>query len=104
MAQDTMCFPYERNIVINALYDTIEDLGLCLDWSDSVGGTLVVSSRENLGKIHIGLFSSASKNQTYLECSPKDPGSAFAERWIPVILDEVNGRIKYLEQMEGSEM
>ena len=37
------CFPYEKSIVINALYDAIEALGLCLVCSDSLRGTLTVS-------------------------------------------------------------
>jgi hypothetical protein len=30
MSVHARCFPYEKSIVINALYDTIEVLGLCL--------------------------------------------------------------------------
>ena len=55
MTSRRRCFSYEKNIVINALYDTIEALGLSLDSSNSMRGTLIVSDTKHTGKMRIAL-------------------------------------------------
>ncbi len=93
MAQQSQCFPYEKSIVINALYDTIEALGLKLESSNSSRGTLIVSNA-NTGKMRIALGFGANANQTQVDIYPEDGGMSFAEEWGPVVLDEIAGRIR----------
>ena len=57
------CFP-RKSIVINALYDTIEALGLRLDSSDSEMGTLIVSDVGRTGSMHIALDNSVHSRYT----------------------------------------
>ena len=96
MAQQSRCFPLEKNIVINAVYDTIEALGLKLESSNSSRGTLIVSDGSHTGKMRVALGFGANVNQTQVEVYPEDGGAGFAEKWSPVILDEIEGRIRWV--------
>lgn len=99
MGSQSLCFPYEKNIVINALYDTIEALGLSIDSSNSARGTLVVSDTEHTGKMRIALGFGVKPNQTQVEFFSGDSNGSFVERWSPVVLDELSGRMKHLHQL-----
>lgn len=99
MASNSLCFPFEKSIVINALYDTIEALGLCLDKSNSARGTLIVTDAEHTEKMRIALSFDIIKNQTLVEIFPDDPGARIVEVWSPVIMDEISGRMKHLHQL-----
>ncbi len=94
MASDSRRYPYEKSIILGALYDTIEALGLRLDSSNSARGTLIVSDAEQTGKLRIALGVGASTAQTQVEVFQEDADSAFAESWRPVILDELDGMIQ----------
>ena len=103
MASRSRCFPYEKSVLINALYDTIEALGLSLDGSDSMGGTLVVSGAERIGKLRIALGFGANANQTQVEVFPEESNVRFAEIWTPIILDELAGKMKRMHPLERGE-
>lgn len=100
MESTSLCFPYEKNIVINALYDTIEALGLSIDSSNSARGTVVVSDAENTGKMRIALGFGAKPNQTQVEFFSGDSNGSFVERWSPIVLDELSGRMKWLHHLK----
>lgn len=103
MASQSRCFPYEKNIVINALYDTIEALGLSLDSSNSMRGTLIVSDTEHTGKMRIALSFDVGKDQTQVEIFPEDTGINITEVWSTVVLDELSRGMKHLHQLvQGS--
>lgn len=93
------CFAYEKNIVINALYDTIEALGLSLDSSNSMRGTLIVSDTKHTGRMRIALSFDAGKDQTQVEIYPVDSGIDITEIWGTVILDELSGKMEHLNQL-----
>lgn len=97
------CFPYEKSIVINALYDTIDALGLSLDSSNSVRGTLIVSDKEHTGKMRIALDTVSGTSQTQVRIYPEDSGRSFAETWVPVVMDELTGRMKRVYHFERGE-
>jgi hypothetical protein len=99
MTSQRRCFPYEKNIVINALYDTIEALGLYLDSSNSMRGTLIVSDTEHTGKMRIALGFDAGKDHTQVEIFPDDTGIDVTEIWGTVVLDELSGRMMHLHQL-----
>jgi hypothetical protein len=101
MESPSLYFPYEKNIVINALYDTIEALGLSIDNSNSARGTVVVSDAESTGKMRIALDFCAKSNQTQVKFFSWDSNESFVERWSPVVLDELSGRMKWLHQLKG---
>lgn len=101
MESPSLYFPYEKNIVINALYDIIEALGLSIDNSNSARGTVVVSDAESTGKMRIALDFGAKSNQTQVKFFSWDSNESFVERWSPVVLDELSGRMKWLHQLKG---
>lgn len=100
MESKSPCFPYEKSIIINALYDTIEHLGLLLDSSNSARGTLIVSGKENIGKMRIALGVGERANQTHVDFFPEDKNKSFVEMWSPIILDELEGRIEQVNQLK----
>jgi len=67
-------FPYEKSIVINALYDTIEALGLSLDSSNSVRGTLIVSDAQHTGSMRVALDAAGHTDRTQVHIYPHDVG------------------------------
>ncbi len=98
MTSQRRCFAYEKNIVINALYDTIEALGLSLESSNSIRGTLIVSDTNHTGKMRIALSFDAVRKQTQVEIYPVDSGINITEIWANIVLDELSGRMEYLHQ------
>lgn len=96
-------FPYEMSIVMNGLYDTIEALGLSLDSSNSARGTLIVSDMEKTIKMRIAVQFDITKNQTQVAVFPDDVSADSTRVWCRVILDELAGRMKRLDQLRRSE-
>jgi hypothetical protein len=96
------CFPYEKSIVLNALYDTFEKLGLSLDSANSARGTLIVSNAEHTGRMRIALSIDTGGGQTRLEFYPEDGDASFAERWSPIIIDELTGNMMQVYPVERS--
>lgn len=94
MSSQSRCLPYEKSIVINALYDAIDALGLSLDSANSMRGTLIVSGAEHVEKMRIALNLDTIANQTRVEVYPEDGVASFAKEWGPVILDGIEGRIR----------
>lgn len=107
METQSRCFPYDKSIVINALYDTIEALGLHLNSSNSIRGTLVVSDAQHTGKIRIALNIEGNTGRTrvdvFLEHSA-DADESITGKWSPVILDELSGTIQRALQREGNDL
>lgn len=99
MASQSRCFPYEKNIVINALYDTIDTLGLCLESSNSARGTLIVTDTNHTEKMRVALNFDVIKGQTHVDIFSESIGTNISETWSTVILDELSGRIKCLHQL-----
>ena len=97
------CFPYEKSVILNALYDTIEALGLSLDSANSIRGTLIVSDAKHIGKIRIALICGANANQTQVKFFPQDSNSNFVDMWGPVILDGLAGIMKRVYQHKRGE-
>jgi hypothetical protein len=94
MALYSKSFPYEKSIVINALYDTIDALGLCLMSTNSTPGMLFVTDANLTGIQRLALGLGASTDQTRVEVFAEDTDSEFADTWRSVILDELTGMIK----------
>lgn len=82
-------FPYEKSIVTNALYDTIEKLELNLDSSNSARGTLIVSEGRFAGKMRIGLSTGASEQETAVSIFPEGAGEGTSAKWGRIILREL---------------
>lgn len=98
MVTQGRCFPYEKSIVINALYDTIEALGLNLDSSNSVRGTLIVSDARHTGRLRIAL--EAAGDQTQITIFPEGSDMSVFDIWNAVILDELSGTIQKAHHIE----
>jgi hypothetical protein len=100
MASQSRCFPYDKSVVLNALYDTIEKLGLSLDSANSAKGTLIVSDAEHTGRMRIALGFGSGDGQTQVEVYPEDGDTGFAEAWSPIIIDELAGSITRVYPIE----
>ena len=100
MASQSRCFPYDKSVVLNALYDTIERLGLSLDSANSARGTLIVSDAEHTGRMRITLGFGSGDGQTQVEVYPEDGDTGFAEAWSPIIIDELTGSITRVYPIE----
>lgn len=92
METQSRCFPYDKSIVINALYDTIDALGLRLESSNSIRGTLIVSDALHTGRMRIAL-SAAGTARTQVDVYPDDSDKNVFDSWNAVILDELSGII-----------
>jgi hypothetical protein len=95
------CLPYEKSVVLNALYDTIEALGLSLDSANSVRGTIIVSNTEHTGRMRIAIGLGTGSEQTKLDVYPEDGDASFAETWSPIIIDETTKSITRVYQLAG---
>ena len=100
MNSQAKCFPYEKSIVINALYDTIEALGLRLDSSNSVRGTLIVSEPDRTGRLRIALDAVDTAGQTRVSIFPEDSDESISDTWSAIILDELSGTIQRARHCE----
>ena len=94
METQSRCFPYEKSIVINALYDTIEALGLRLDSSDSKRGMLVISGERQMGRMQIDLDIAATETQTQVSIYPESTDESSSVSWGAVIFDELSATIE----------
>jgi hypothetical protein len=94
------CFPYEKSIVINALYDAIEALGLCLVCSDSLRGTLTVSDAQHMGNMRITLSVDGNKDHTQVDIIPDNSNVSMVDAWSPIILDELSATIQRARHTE----
>lgn len=102
MTSQSWCFPYEKSIVLNALYDTIEKLGLSLDSANSALGILIVSNAEHTGRMQIALGFGTGEGRTKVEFYPEDGDASFAETWSPIIIDELTGNMTRVYPIERS--
>ncbi len=100
MSSQSRCFPYDKSVVLNAIYDTIEKLGLYLDSANSARGTLIVSNAEHTGRMRIALNIGTGGGQTKLEVYPEDGDASFAETWSPIIIDELTGNMMRVYNIE----
>ncbi len=95
-------YPYEKNIVINALYDTLDTLGLVLCSVNSVRGELIVCDSESTEEIHILLISDERSNETEVRILVREDDVNRIDSWCDVILDELTGRMHLLnEKLKG---
>lgn len=94
METQNRCFPYEISIVINALYDTIEALGLRLDCAASARGMLLVSEPGRSGAMRIALEAADGPKQTRVSVLPDGADTGVFFTWSEVILDELFGTIR----------
>ena len=88
------CFPYEKSIVTNALYDTIEKVGLILDSADSTRGTLVISDRRLAGKMRVELRAAVDGEETAVSIFPQGKGGNAYDKWGRLVLGELDKTIE----------
>jgi len=94
VAVTSKTFMLDRSIVINALYDTFEALGLYLISSNNSRGTLVVSDISRSGELRIALNASSDPEQTHVEIYASDSGAELADEWGEVVLEELSAIIQ----------
>jgi len=100
METRSRCFPYEKSIVINALYDTIESLGLRLDSSDSTRGMLIVSDERQTERMRIDLDAAVTETQTRVSILPESADGSPSVLWSAVIFDELSATIQKARHIE----
>ncbi len=94
MSDNGCQFPYEKAVVLNALYDALDALSFVIDRSNSVRGTLFVSSTtfpEMKGRIAI--TPTLSGEQTLVEIFADD-GDENQSAWSNALMDEAQSLIK----------
>jgi hypothetical protein len=99
MEQTNRCFQYDRSIVINALYDTIEELGWRVVDSDSVYGILSVSNEPGTDKLRVKLDVGADASQTRVSIHPEVSESGISDSLCAVLLDELAATIEKARQI-----
>jgi hypothetical protein len=100
METRSRCFPYEKSIVINALYDTIESLGLRLDSSDSTRGMLIVSDERQTERMRIDLDAAVTETQTRVSILPESADGSPSVSGSAVIFDELSATIQKARHIE----
>ena len=89
---------------MNALYDTIEKLGLSLDSANSARGTLM-DLRCRYRRMRIALNFDSGEGQTQLKVYPEDGETGIADACSSVIIDELTGSMKRVYPIErGGEL
>ena len=88
------CFPYERSIVTNALYDTIEKLGLILDSVDSARGTLIISDEHLERTMRVELRAVGDGEETAVSIYPQGEGGDACDKWGRLVLGELDKTIE----------
>jgi len=87
-------FPYDKAIVLNALYDALDGLSFVIDKSNSVRGTLFVSSKtfpEMRGRIAVS--PALSGKHTLIEVFTDD-GDEKQSEWTDALMDEMRSLIE----------
>jgi hypothetical protein len=93
-------FPYEKAVVLNAIYDALDARSFVIDRANSVRGTLFVSSKtfpEMNGRIAI--TPTLSGEQTLVEILTDD-GAENQSEWINALMDEAQSLIRRAEKRE----
>lgn len=100
MSDNGQLFPYEKAIVLNAIYDALDALSFTIDYSNSVRGTLSVSSATfPKMKGRIAISPTLSGEQTQVEVFTNDEDHE-ASKWIPALMDEVQALLRRAERRE----
>jgi hypothetical protein len=87
-------FPYDRSIVINALYDTIDELGLLLVESDGTYGSLIICGEGNIGRVRIELDAAEVGAQTRVTVIPDNGKGGDWDSFCSMIFDELSATIR----------
>lgn len=87
-------FPYERSLVLNALYDTLESMGLKIEQVNSERGTVIARSTELLSRsIRIACNGVPLEEKSKVILFP-DIEDAAGEQLSKIILEEINATIQ----------
>ncbi|HOR86595.1 MAG TPA: hypothetical protein PLL98_08920 [Bacillota bacterium] len=100
MNDNRQTFPYEKAVILNALYDAMDALSFTIDSSNSSRGTLIMSSQtfpELGGRIAVSPL--LSSDGAMVEVFPKGDGEAQTE-WIAELFDEVRSLLERVRLKE----
>jgi hypothetical protein len=88
-------FPYDKCIMLNVLYDTLDALGLIIENANSERGTLIATSKdEPPRRIYIACSStSPGGGETAVSIFPELPDDA-ENSLSKVLLDEISSTVK----------
>lgn len=85
-------FPYEKTVILNVLYDALDAIGFSIDKSNSMRGTLLVSSATT-ANMRIALSPSLTEEKTLVEIFPMSDDFENSEL-IVALFDEMDAIIK----------
>lgn len=88
-------FPYDKRIMLNVLYDTLDILGFQIEKANSERGTLIaISAAEPRRRIHIECSGvSPESGETAVQIYPELADDA-GKRLAGVLLDEISAIVK----------
>lgn len=86
-------FPYEKSVMLNILYDTLDSIGFTIESANSERGTIIVLSSEPTGYcMRIALNSYPSEKKSVIEIFP-DIKNNISEDLSKMLLDEIKATI-----------
>lgn len=88
-------FPYDKRIMLNVLYDTLDTLGFQVEQANSERGTLItISAEEPPGRVRIACSSVLPESgETVVQIYPELANDA-GNRLAGVLLDEISATVK----------
>lgn len=98
MSLKTLKFSYDKTVVMNALYDTIESLGLKLDSSNTSRGTLIVSGDQRKQTMRVAIDVDIGTGKTCVGFFSDGTNEKFADSWGNILLDELVGRMEKMHR------
>lgn len=88
-------FPYDKRIMLNVIYDTMDMLGFLIEKSNSERGTIIaISGTKPYTRIRIACSGILSEGEeTIIQICP-EPGDDAGKRLAGVMLDEISATVK----------
>jgi hypothetical protein len=86
-------FPYNKRLMLNVLYDTIDALELTLERTNSERGTLLVSTQDKQSKtVRIAISSECPDQSTRVQLF-SEADDSWSKTWSKVFFEEVDATI-----------
>jgi len=94
MSEYTREYPYEKTMVLNAIYDAVDTIGFLIDKANSMRGTLIISSA-SFSRIggRVAISSDDTIGHTRVEIFPKCEDTPLLG-WPCALLDETEALLK----------
>lgn len=96
MSQLSRVYPYDKIIMLNVLYDTLDTIGFQIEKANSERGTVIARSDTKPNtrvRIACNGVSPESKDKTLIKIFP-EPENDFGKRLAEAVLEEISATVK----------